>query len=240
MNIRNKNFLIIGGSSGIGLEIVKRLAAMEANIYTVSRSNGDSAGDQKIQHLSFDVTSEDFIPLQEFLPETLHGLAYCPGTITLKPFARLTTADFLNDLEINLLGAVKTIQSAIPALKKSEGASVVLFSTVAARTGLNFHASIASAKAAVEGLTVSLAAEYASANIRFNAIAPSITQTPLAQQLLSNEQKIEASKNRHPLKRIGQPEDLAAMAAFLLSPESSWVTGQVIGVDGGLSSLKPL
>jgi NAD(P)-dependent dehydrogenase (short-subunit alcohol dehydrogenase family) len=128
------------------------------------------------------------------LPETLHGLAYCPGTITLKPFARLTSAGFLNDLGINLLGAARTIQSAIPALKKSEGASAVLFSTVAARTSLNFHASIASAKAAVEGLTVSLAAEYASTNIRFNVIAPSITQTPLAQQLLSNEQKVGDSK----------------------------------------------
>lgn len=240
MNVRNRSYLIVGGSSGIGLETIKRLAGMEANIYTISRNKSDSLGDLKVQHLPFDVTSEDYAPFQEFLPETLYGIAYCPGTITLKPFARLTNKDFLNDLEINLLGAVKTIQCAIPALKKSEGASVVLFSTVAARTGLNFHASIASAKAAVEGLALSLAAEYASANIRFNVIAPSITQTPLAQQLLSNEQKIETSKNRHPLKRIGQPEDLAAMAAFLLSPESNWITGQVIGVDGGLSKLKPL
>lgn len=143
-------------------------------------------------------------------------------------------------MEINLFGAVKVIQTALPALKKSGAASIVLFSTVAAQVGMNFHASIAAAKAAVQGFAISLAAEFASANIRVNVIAPSITQTPLAQNLLSSEQKVDASANRHPLKRVGQPEEVAATAAFLLSSQSSWMTGQIIGVDGGLAGLKPL
>ena len=174
----------------------------------------------------------------ETLPETLQGLVYCPGTIVLKPFQRLTADDFKEDFNINLLGAVKVIQGCIKQLRKSpSGASIVLFSTVAVKTGMPFHASVASAKAAVEGLTRSLAAEFAP-RIRVNAIAPSLTDTPLAQNLLSSEEKRKASADRHPLKRIGTPQEIARAAAHLLSDAGAWITGQVMPIDGGMSSLR--
>jgi NAD(P)-dependent dehydrogenase (short-subunit alcohol dehydrogenase family) len=174
----------------------------------------------------------------ETLPDVLHGLVYCPGTIVLKPFQRLTTDDFLHDLNINFLGAVKVIQNCLSRMKKNpSGGSIVLFSTVAVKTGMAFHASVASAKAAVEGLTRSLAAEFAP-RIRVNAIAPSLTETPLAQNLLSSEEKRKASAERHPLKQIGSPQDIAKLAAHLLSDASVWITGQVLHVDGGMSSLR--
>jgi NAD(P)-dependent dehydrogenase (short-subunit alcohol dehydrogenase family) len=163
---------------------------------------------------------------------------YCPGTINLKPFARLTEQDFMHDWQVNVLGAVRVLQQAIKSLKKAQGASVVLYSTVAARVGMNFHASVATAKSAVEGLALSLAAEYASGKIRFNVVAPSLTDTPLAAALLSSPEKREASDKRHPLGRVGTPEELAAITAFLLSNQSAWISGQVLGVDGGMSSLK--
>ena len=239
-NFRNKNILVVGGSSGIGLALVKQLLAREANVFTVSRREAPEDLPPAAKHLSLDITSDNVTPLQNFLPEVLHGLAYCPGTITLKPFHRLQIRDFQHDLEVNLLGAVKSIQCALPALKQSGGAGVILFSTVASRVGMNFHASIAAAKAAVQGLAVSLAAELAPQHIRVNVIAPSITMTPLAGQLLSSEQKQDASAQRHPLKRIGQPGEMAAMAVHLLSPDAGWITGQVIGVDGGMSTLRPI
>lgn len=239
-SFRDKNILVVGGSSGIGLALVEQLLAREANVLTVSRRELPEALPPAVRHLSLDITSADMAPLEQFLPEVLHGMAYCPGTITLRPFQRLQLRDFQHDLEVNLLGAVKTIQVALPALKRSGGAGVLLFSTVASRVGMNFHASIAAAKAAVQGLAVSLAAELASQHIRVNVIAPSITMTPLAGQLLSSEQKQEASAQRHPLKQIGQPAELAALARHLLSPDAAWITGQVFGVDGGLSTLRPL
>jgi NAD(P)-dependent dehydrogenase (short-subunit alcohol dehydrogenase family) len=162
---------------------------------------------------------------------------YCPGTINLKPFNRLTISDFQKDFQVNVLGAVQVLQTILPQLKK-EGASVVLFSTVAATLGMGFHASVAVSKAGVEGLTKSLAAEFATAKIRFNCIAPSLTDTPLAGNLLSTPEKREAADKRHPLGRIGTPEELAQAAIFLLSPQSSWITGQVWNIDGGMSAIK--
>jgi NAD(P)-dependent dehydrogenase (short-subunit alcohol dehydrogenase family) len=168
----------------------------------------------------------------------LHGVVYCPGTIRLKPFHRLTIDDFLENLQINYLGAVKIIQACLTRLKKSSaGASILLLSTVAVKTGMPFHASIAGAKAAIEGLTRSLAAELAP-RIRVNAIAPSLTDTPLATRLLSSEKKRQAAADRHPLKRIGTPQEIARSAVFLLSDAGAWMTGQIIHVDGGMSDLK--
>jgi len=234
--METKRFFIAGGSSGIGLAIVQALHAKGHEVYVGSRTNDQLAGLGGVHHLPLDVTAE---PLGlAGLPEALNGLVYCPGTIQLKPFQRLTIDDFLEDLQINFLGAVKTIQACLSRLRKANtGASVVLFSTVAVNTGMPFHASVASAKAAVEGLTRSLAAEFAP-RIRFNAIAPSLTDTPLAQNLLSSEEKRRASAERHPLKRLGTPQDIAGLAVHLLSEAGSWLTGQIIHIDGGMSALR--
>ena len=230
------NYFIAGGSSGIGLEIVKALKGTDNEIYVGSRTNDQLAEIDGVHHLSLNVKDKE-LDLEK-LPETLKGLVYCPGTIRLKPFQRLRIEDFLEDLQINFLGAVKTIQACLTRLKKSKtGASVVLFSTVAVNTGMPFHSSVAGAKAAVEGLTRSLAAEFAP-RIRFNAIAPSLTDTPLAQNLLSSEEKRQASADRHPLKRIGTPQEIAHLAVHLMSDASAWLTGQIIHADGGMSSLR--
>ena len=234
--MKNKNIFIVGGNSGIGLEMVNLLNNGQHNIHIGSRTEKSAANMSGVDHFSFDATNE---PLQlEALPETLDGLAYCPGTIRLKPFQRLTANDFREDFKINVLGAVNVIQACLKRLKKaSGGASIILFSTVAVGTGMPFHTSVASAKAAVEGLTRSLAAELAP-RIRVNAIAPSITDTPLAQDLLSSEDRRKAAVDRHPLKRIGDPRDVAGLAVHLLSDASAHITGQVIPVDGGLGVIR--
>jgi NAD(P)-dependent dehydrogenase (short-subunit alcohol dehydrogenase family) len=171
------------------------------------------------------------------IPDKLDGLAYCPGSINLKPFHRLKIDDFRNDIEINYIGAIKILQASLSALKASDLSSVILFSTVAVQTGMAFHATVAGAKGAIEGLTRSLASEYAP-KIRFNCIAPSLTDTPMAERLLANDKKREAFSKNHPLDRVGKAEDIASMAKFLLSEQSSWITGQIIHVDGGMSNLK--
>lgn len=229
------NYLVIGGNSGIGLETVKKLSATNT-VYVLAKSIGNVQNMPNVHAQTFDVTEQE-LPLG-FLPDSLEGLVYAPGSINLKPFARIKKEDFLADWEINFYGAVKSIQAVLPHLKKSESASsIVLFSTVAVQTGLGFHASIAAAKGAVEGLTKSLAAEFAP-KIRVNAVAPSLTNTQLAQGLLNTENKVEASKQRHPLKIYGEPQDVASLVSYLVSPEARFITGQIIQVDGGLSSLK--
>ena len=236
MTMEAKNIFIVGGSSGIGLEIVKRLNDGQHNLYVGSRSGESLADYPDVRHIEMDVT-QDNIDV-DALPEQLEGLVYCPGTILLKPFQRISIEDFRNDLEVNLLGAVKVIQGCLKKLKKPPaGASVIMFSTVAVKTGMPFHASVASAKAAVEGFTRSLAAEFAP-RIRVNAIAPSLTDTPLAESLLSSEDRQKASAERHPLKRIGRPQEIAGLVRYLLSGEGSWITGQVLHVDGGMSSVR--
>ena len=174
---------------------------------------------------------------KEQLPEVIRGLVYCPGSINLKPFKSLNADAFRTGYEVNVIGAVESIRAALVGLKKDGNASIVLFSTVAVQQGVPFHASVAAAKGAIEGLTRSLAAEMAP-KIRVNCIAPSLVDTPLAAKLLGNERQQEGATNRHPLKRYGQPEDIASMTVMLLSENASWVSGQVIGVDGGLSRLR--
>ncbi len=236
MDVKGKNILVVGGSSGIGLALVKLLTANGAQVYNVSRKSAEG-WPESVKHLQADVTS-DVSGIASFLPEQLHGLVYSVGSINLKPFGRLTTDDFLQDYRLNVLGAVEVLQQSLKALKAAQGSSVVLMSSVAAGAGMSFHASIASAKGAVEGLALALAAELANVHIRVNAVAPSLTDTPLAQSLLATPEKQEAGAKRHPLSRYGKPEDIAAAIAYLLSADSSWVTGQVLGVDGGLGKLR--
>jgi NAD(P)-dependent dehydrogenase (short-subunit alcohol dehydrogenase family) len=228
----HKNYLVIGGTSGIGESIVKELLARNAAVWVGARTGSAEPG---VHAITFDVL-KDKLDVSA-LPGTLDGLVYCPGSINLKPFARLTSQDFRDDFQINLVGAVNVIQAVLPNLKAASQSSIVLFSTVAVTQGMPYHASIGAAKGAIEGLTRSLAAEFAP-KIRVNAIAPSLTRTRLAEKLLSTEEKTKSASERHPLKRIGEPADLSSAAVFLLSSESSWISGQVIGVDGGLSSLR--
>lgn len=229
------NTLIIGASSGIGAALAKQLIDEGHHVFgTFNKTTPDSSdGYSLLQHLNVLDEQPDF----SFLPEVLDGVVYCPGAVNLKPFSRFKPEDFIADYQLQLIGAVKVIQACLPKLKNSSQASVVLFSTVAVQTGFNFHSLVASSKGAVEGLTKALAAEFAP-KIRVNCIAPSITDTPLAGTLLNTDEKKEANAQRHPLKKIGQPEDLAHLAAFLLSSKSSWITGQVMHADGGISSLK--
>jgi NAD(P)-dependent dehydrogenase (short-subunit alcohol dehydrogenase family) len=207
-----------------------------AKVYVISRTKPADFTDE-VEHLSLDITG-NLDSVQSFLPESLHGLVYAIGSINLKPFVRLSADDFLNDFRLNVLGAAQIIQASVKQLKNSTGSSIVLISTVAAKIGLAYHASIGASKGGVEGLALSLAAEFAAQQIRVNVVAPSLTDTPMAQSLLSSPEKRDASAKRHPLQRIGQPEDISSMIAFLLSDDSSWITGQVIGIDGGLGNLK--
>lgn len=230
------NILIVGGSSGIGAALVASLAEHGHDVTHLSREPEKGPDGATVRGIRWDVLSEPFP--SDCLPERLDGLVYCPGSIRLKPFGRLREQELREDFELNLMGAVRTLQATYQALKRSDQASVVLFSTVAVGTGMPFHASVAAAKGAVEGLMRSLAAEWAP-EIRVNAIAPTMTDTPLAGRLLSTEEKQRAAADRHPLKRIGSPDELAAVARWLLT-EASLVTGQVVKVDAGLSSLRML
>ena len=235
-----RRILLVGASSGIGAELTRQLLEQSAEVIAWGRQNPGIEGlGSSILFAEWDVLSGADAPIAS-LSETLHGLVYLPGSIPLKPFHRTSPDDFRQTLELNFVGAVRTVQAALPALKQSGDASVVLMSTVASRIGMPFHSAIASAKSALEGLTLSLAAEYAALGLRFNAVAPSLTRTPLAQNLLSTPEKMEASARRHPLGRIGEASDPAALIRFLLSPEAGWMTGQVVGVDGGLGNLKGL
>lgn len=229
------NYLIIGASSGIGKALANQLADSGHQVYGTFNTTEIHSEHPLIQYYPLNVSDENFS--LDFLPEELDGLVYCPGSINLRPFERIKPTDFLADYQLQVIGAIKTIQAVASKLKSSENASIVLFSTVAVQTGLPFHAQVSASKGAIEGLTKALAAEYAP-KIRVNCIAPSLTDTPLAASLVNSDQKREANAQRHPLKRIGTAEDIASMAEFLLSTKSSWTTGQILHVDGGYSVLK--
>ena len=228
-----KNILLIGGSHGIGLEIAKNLSATH-NLIIASRTD-EQLADLNVQHIPFDALT-DTLDVNA-LPEILDGFVYCPGSINLKPFKNLKMEHFQEDMDINYLKMVKVFQTVLPKLLQSSQASVVLFSSVAASTGMPFHSSIAGAKAAVEGFAKAIAAEFAP-KMRVNVIAPSITNTPLADKFLNSELKTERAAERHPLKKVGQPQDIAQMAQFLLSENAAWISGQVFHVDGGMSTLQ--
>jgi NAD(P)-dependent dehydrogenase (short-subunit alcohol dehydrogenase family) len=227
-----KNILLIGGSYGIGLSIAKELQDNH-HVFVASRTSENLDG-LNVTYIPFDASTDTLDSAK--LPTVIDGLVYCPGSINLRPFKGLKIETFESDLQINFIDMVKVVQTILPQLTASNQSSIVLFSTVAASMGMPFHTSVAAAKAAVEGFAKALAAEYAP-KIRVNVIAPSLTNTPLADKFLNNEVKQEKSAERHPLKRFGQPEDLAQMATFLLSDNSSWMTGQILHVDGGMSTL---
>lgn len=232
---RMKNFLVIGGSSGIGKALVQLLSETSENeIYASYNSTSVDFTNSNIH--TFNWNYKDTLNTDE-LPDTLDGVAYCPGSINLLPFHRIKYADFVSDYELQVGGAIKVLQSVHQKLKSGSQSSVVLFSTVAAQTGFTFHSQVSSSKGAIEGLTRALSAEWAP-EVRINAIAPSITDTPLAGRLLNSEDKKKANAERHPLKKIGSPLDIAEMASFLLSEKSSWITGQILKVDGGMSVIK--
>ena len=233
--------IIYGGSGGIGSAIATRLADQGAAIHLVARDKDRLAAVADQTRATFtpaDVTDlEAAAAATEAAGDTVSGLVFAVGSINLKPLGRLSEDDFLNDFRLNALAAVNVIQAALPAMRKAGSASVVLFSTVAVQQGFPAHASVAMAKGAVEGLTRALAAELAP-NVRVNAIAPSLTRTELAAPLLANPQMEKALAGMHPLGRLGEPGDIAGLACFLLSPDSAWMTGQIVAADGGRGSLR--
>ena len=225
-----KKIVVIGGSKGIGKAIIESLIN-ENEVINISRTD-TLPPHNNFTHYSLDILSDDLPEI-----ETIDSLIYCPGSINLKPIARLKLEDFREDFEINVIGAVKAIQHFLPSLKKGSKPSILLFSTVAAKLGMPFHASVAAAKSAVEGLTKSLGAELAP-TIRVNAIAPTVTNTDLASKLLRNDRMIENITERHPLKKYLQPNEVADMATFLISEKAASISGQIFELDCGIVSFK--
>ena len=225
-----KKILVIGGSKGIGKAIVASLLE-ENKVINISRTE-PTENHQNLTHYSCDVLVDELPKIEE-----LDTLIYCPGSINLKPISRLKLEDFRQDFEINVIGAVKAIQQYLPILKKGKNPSILLFSTVAAKLGMPYHASVAAAKSGVEGLVKSLGAELAPI-IRVNGIAPTVTDTELASKLLRNERMIESITERHPLKRFLNPEEVADMATFLISNKANSISGQIFEMDCGIVSFK--
>jgi len=225
-----RKILIVGGSKGIGNAVLQQ-QLKQNNVFNISRTEPNFTN-SNLTHFGLDV-------LQEELPdiENIDTLIYCPGSITLKPISGLSVDDFRNDFEINVIGAVKVIQKYLPVLKKGDQPSIVLFSTVAVKLGMPFHASIATAKAGVEGLVKSLGAELAP-TIRVNAIAPTITETSLSASILRNDRMKENMIERHPMKSYLKPDEVANLVDFLISEKANSISGQIFEMDYGLVSFK--
>lgn len=230
-----KNYLIIGGSSGIGASIVQKLAVSSDNNVISTYFSNAKQDEENVRFFHYNAELDNLT--DHDLPEEIHGFVYCPGAIMLKPFKRLTEQSVVDDFKLQVVGAMTAIQAILPNLSTAKNASIVLFSTVAVQQGFNFHAQVAMSKGAIEGLTKSLAAEFAPA-IRVNCIAPSLTDTPLSERLLNSDEKRKANADRHPMKQIGTADDSAELAVFLLGEKSKWMTGQIIHLDGGMSSIK--
>ena len=226
----SKNILLIGGSHGIGFEVAKSLN--EDNVVYVASRTAEDLGSLDVNHIPFNATEDSFD--ESLIPDEIHGFVYLPGSINLKPFKMLSLDTFKEDMEVNFFGMLGVLKKVLP--KMADGSSIVFYSTVAVQTGMPFHTSVAAAKGALEGFTKALAAEYAP-KIRVNCIAPSLVDTRLAKRLLNNDKKREMMAERHPMKRFGKPDDIAQLTAFLLGDNASWITGQIIGVDGGMSTL---
>ncbi|MFK8115071.1 MAG: SDR family NAD(P)-dependent oxidoreductase [Rubripirellula sp.] len=229
------NYLVAGGSHGIGLGLVKCLLERDHKVTVLSRTAGD-LNTLDVQHIECDLTAEEFN--LDDVPSNLQGIAYCPGTLSLRPMKSLKAEVFLSDFELNVLGAVRLLQALLPSLKTESDVektkSVLFFSTVAVGKGIPAHASVAASKGAVEGLARTLAAEWAP-DIRVNCLAPALTETPLTSRFFSSDAKAAALSEMYPLKRTGTVDDLATAATFLLTPDSDWITGQVLAADGGMS-----
>lgn len=232
-----KNILIVGASNGIGKKIAEILAQQSDNfLYLTYYKTPITLRSENIKNFYYDVISEENNLLENIHANTLHGLVYCPGSIILKPFNRITLKEFLEDYHLQVLGCVKTLQKVFPLLTK-EHSSIVLFSSVAASIGMPFHSVVSAHKSAINGLAKALAAELAP-KVRVNVIAPSLVNTTLSQTFINSESKIKNLSEKHPLKRIGTAEDIAELACFLLSEKSSWITGEVIHCDGGMTNIK--
>jgi NAD(P)-dependent dehydrogenase (short-subunit alcohol dehydrogenase family) len=228
-----QTYLIVGASSGIGFQLAKNLTEKGNKVIALSRNNNELTNLNNVTFYQVDISEET--PTFPVIEESINGLIYCPGTINLKPFRAIKPEDYINEFNINALGAVKTIKQYLPNLTAAGNGNIVLFSTVAVQNGMPFHSSIAMAKGAVEGLTRSLAAEFAP-KIRVNAVAPSLTATPLADKLINAEAKLKGAEERHPLKKIGNVEDMSQAVEYLLN--ANWVTGQIVHVDGGMSAIR--
>ncbi|MCH4553531.1 SDR family NAD(P)-dependent oxidoreductase [Aestuariibaculum lutulentum] len=225
-----KSVIIIGGSKGIGNAILNQLIDTH-KVINLSRT-APSQQHTNLLHKNYNVLTDELPEI-----EAADALIYCPGSINLKPFSRLSIDEFKADFEINVLGAIKVIQHYLPVLRQGKNPSILLFSTVATKLGMPFHTSVAMAKSGVEGLVKSLGAELAP-NVRINGIAPSVTDTELASKLLRNEKMIETITERHPLKKLLKPEEVAELAVFLISDKALAMSGQIFQMDNGIVTFK--